>query len=165
MMPIASCIPFPFFAVCDDMLVTLVYATCWLYMHLYTLSYMSMHKSCLLVCHPYFNTMKLWTLDANLHLSLADTTFCLIFACFLVCLFAFCLFSFSLVRLLSYYACHVYHAYLLYASFVCTLHLFFPLLVYWFLVFVFVCTHMERGHMELGHDLPSASKKGTDASM
>ena len=87
MMPVASCIPFPFFALCDDMLVTLVYATCWLYMHLYMLSYMSMHKSCLLVCHPYFNTMKLWTLDANLHLSLADTTFCLIFACFLFRLF------------------------------------------------------------------------------
>ena len=48
--------------------------------------YMSMHESCLLVCCPYFNTMKLWTPDPNLHLSLADTTFCL-----LAFLFAFLL--------------------------------------------------------------------------
>ena len=42
---------------------------------------------------------------------------------------------------------------------------FLPLLVYWFLDFAFACTHMERGSMELGHRLPSASKKGEDASM
>ena len=42
-------------------------------------------ESCLLVCHPCFNTMKLWTFDSNLHLSLADTTFC----CFLACLLTF----------------------------------------------------------------------------
>ena len=55
----------------------------------YMLVYMSMHESCLLVCHPCFNTMKLWTFDPNLHLSLADTIFyvlsCL-FALLFVCL-------------------------------------------------------------------------------
>ena len=40
-----------------------------------------------------------------------------------------------------------------------------PLLVYWFLVFAFGCTHMERGRMELGHGLPGVSKKGEDVSM
>ena len=43
--------------------------------------------------------------------------------------------------------------------------LFLPLLVYWFLVFAFACTHMERGCMELGHGLLGASKEGTDVSM
>ena len=75
MMPVASCIPFPFSASCGDILAMLVCATHWLYMHLYTLAYMSMYESYLLVCHPCFNTMKLWTFDPNLHLSLADTTF------------------------------------------------------------------------------------------
>ena len=36
MMPIASCIPFPFFAPCNDMLAMLFCATHWLYVHLYT---------------------------------------------------------------------------------------------------------------------------------
>ena len=77
-----------------------------------------------------------------------------------------CLFSFSLVCLLScFFTCHVYHVYLLYASFICTLNLFLPLLVCWFLAFAFACTHIEQGHIELGHGLPSASKKGEDASM
>ena len=96
-MPIASFIPFPFFAPCDNMLAMLVCATRWLYIHLHTLAYMSMHESYLLVCRPCFNTMKLWTFDLNLHLSLADTTFCSLS----------CLFSFLLVCLFPYYACHV----------------------------------------------------------
>ena len=69
---------------------------------------MSMHESCLLVCCPCFNTMKLWTSDPNLHLSLMDTPFCL----------PFFLFDFFLVRLLTFlfvcflvclliFACHV----------------------------------------------------------
>ena len=41
---------------------------------------------------------------------------------------------------------------------------FLLLLVCWFLVFAFACTHKERGHMELGHGLLGASKKGKDAS-
>ena len=77
---------FPFSTSCNDMLAMLVHATCWLFMHLYMLAHMSMHESCLLVCRPCFNTMKLWTFDPNLHLSLADTIFC-----FLSCLFAFLL--------------------------------------------------------------------------
>ena len=88
MMSVASCIPFPFSAPCDDMLAMLVCATRWLYMHLYTLAYMSMHESCLLVCRPCFHTMKLWKFDPNLHLSLADTTFCSF-----SCLFVFHLFA------------------------------------------------------------------------
>ena len=102
----------------------------------------------------------------------------LLFAFLLVCLLA-CLFSclFAFVRLHdplpSYicssrtppFACHVYDAYLLNASFICSLHLFLPLLVCWILVFAFACTHMERGCMELRHGRPSASKKGEDESM
>ena len=91
---------------CDVMLTMLVCANCWLSMHLYMLAYMSMHRSYLLVCRPCFNTMKLWTSDPNLHLSLANTTFCLLS----------CLFVFLLVCLLScFLACHAYHAYLFYA--------------------------------------------------
>ena len=106
-MPVASCIPFPFSASCDDMLTMLVCVTRWLSMHLYMLAYMSMHESCLLVCHPCFNTMKLWTSDPNLHFSLMDTTFFFLLSC---------LFAFSLVCLLyCFFACHVYHAYPLYA--------------------------------------------------
>ena len=56
------------------MLAMLVCATHWLSMHLYTLAYMSMHESCLLVCRPCFNTMKLHTIF-----------------CFLSCLFTFLL--------------------------------------------------------------------------
>ena len=155
-MPSCSMHTLPFFAPCDAMLTMLDCATCWLFMHLYMLAYMFMHESCLLVCHPCFNTMKLWTFDHNLHLSLTDTIFCLLSY----------LFAFLLVRLLScFFACYVYHAYLLYASFICSLHLFLLLLVCWFLVFTFACTHMERGRMELEHGFPGTSKKGEDASM
>ena len=152
-MPIASCIPFPFFTLCDNMLTMLVCATRWLSMHLYMLAYMFMHESCLPVCHLCFNTMKLWTFDPNQHLSLANTTFCLLSY----------LFAFSLVCLLSYFfACHVYHvyhAYLLYASFICYLHLFLPLLVCWLLVFAFAYTYMERERMELGCGLLGQAKR------
>ena len=156
MMSVALCIPFPISTPCDNMLTMLVCATHWLSMHLYTLAHMFMHKSCLLLCHPCFNTIKLWTFDPNLHLSPVDTTFYL----------PFCLFVFLFVCLLScFFTCHVYHAYMLYASFICSLHFFLPLVVCWFLVLAFACTHMKRGHMELGHGLPGASKKGEDASM
>ena len=87
-MSVVSCIPFPFSDSCDDMLAMIVYATHWLYIHLYMLAYLSMHESCLLVYRPCFNTMKLWTFNPNLHLSLADTTFCSFFACLLFRLFA-----------------------------------------------------------------------------
>ena len=154
MMMVASCIPFPLSTSCDDMLVMLVCATHWLSMHLYTLAYMFMHESYLLVCHPCFNTMKFWTFDPSLYLSLTDTTFFLFS----------CLFVFSFVCLLScFFACHVYHAYLLYASFICSSHLFLLLLFCWVLIFTFAYTYMERGHMEVGHGFPSASKKGADA--
>ena len=154
-MPSCSMRTFPFSAPHNSLLTMLVCATRWLFMHLYTLVHMSMHESCLLVCRPRLNTMKLWIFNPNLHLSLAETTFCLLS----------CLFAFSLVCLLScFFACHVYHAYMLYASFICSLHLFLPLLICWFLVLAFACTHMERGRTELGHNLPSASKKHVDIS-
>ena len=86
MMPVASCIPFPISTLCDDMLAMLVCATRWLSMYLYSLAYMTMHESCLQVCHPYFNTMKLWTSDPNLHVSSIP-----LFACLLVCLLLVCL--------------------------------------------------------------------------
>ena len=114
MMPVAPCIPFPFFAPYEDVLIMLVCATHWLSLHLYTLAYMSMHESCLLVCRTCFNTMKIWTIDPNLHLSLVDTA---------ISLLSF-LFFFLFVCLLSCYACYVYHAYLLYAFFLYSLHLF-----------------------------------------
>ena len=156
MMPVASCMPFPFSTPCNDMLTKFVRTIHWLSMHLYSLAHMSMHESFLLVCCPCFNTMKLWTSNPNLHLSLTDTTFCLLSY----------LFAFLLVCSLScFFACHVYHAYLLYASFICCLHLFLPLLVCWFLVFAFACTHMERECVELRHGLLGTSKKGKDVSM
>jgi len=86
------------------MLAMLFCATRWLSMHLDMFAYLFMHESCLRVCHPCFNTMKLRTSNPNLHLSLVDTTFCL-----LSCLFAFllvhlpclsCLFAFMPFRML-----------------------------------------------------------------
>ena len=70
------------------------------------------------------------------------------------------LFCFLLVCL---HACLL--AYLLYASFICSLHLFLPFLVCWFIVFAFTCTHMEWKRMELRHGLPSVSKKGKDEGL
>ena len=94
---------FPFSAPHDDMLVILVYAIRWLSLHLHMLAYMFMHKFCLLVCCPYSNTMR-WAFDRNLHLSLADTSFCLP-SCF-VCLFV-CLLSRLFVHLSCLISCHM----------------------------------------------------------
>ena len=136
------------------MLTMLVCATRWLSMHIYTLAYMSMHESCLLVCRPCFNIMKLWTSDPNLHLSLTDTTLVYFLSCFVS---IFCLHP-------GFYVCHVYHIYLLYAPLLCSLHLFLPWVLCRFLVFAFACTHMEQGCMELRHDLSGANKRGKDIS-
>ena len=46
----------PFSSPCNDMLAMFVCATRCLSMHFYTLAYMSMHESYLLVCRPCFNT-------------------------------------------------------------------------------------------------------------
>ena len=129
MILVASCIPFPFSTPCDAMLVC---ATCWLYMHLYMLAYLFMHESSLLVCRPSLNTMKLWTFDPNLHLFLANTTFCSFS----------CLFSFSLVCLLLCFPC--LSCLFALCLFICFLHLFLPWLVCWFLVSTFACTHMDE---------------------
>ena len=114
----------PFSAPCDDMLTMLVCATHWLSMHLYLLAYMFMHESCLLVCHPCFNTMKSWTFNPNLHFSLTNTTFCLFL----------CLLPFLLVCSLSP---------LLVCLRPCFYTFSFHCLSAGFLVFAFACTHME----------------------
>ena len=112
----------PFSAPRDAMLTMLVCATCCLSMHLYTFAYMFMHESCLLVCCPYFNTMKLWTSDPNLHLSPHGHH--LLFAFFLVCLFAcflVCLPTSSLAYLVAcHVSCHMLCLLRLYASLLCT---------------------------------------------
>ena len=151
LMPIASCLSFPFSASCNDMLTMFVCATHWPSIHLYTLAHMSMHESCLLVCCPYFNTMKLWKFDPNLHLSLVDTTFYMLS----------CLFACFLVSLLAMSIMLIYFMPLSYAIRIS----FFPLLVCWFLILFFACTHTKQGCMELEHGLPGASKKGKDVSM
>ena len=156
MMLVASCIPFPFSTPCNDMLTMLIYTTLWLSMHLYSLAYMSMHESCLLVCCPHFNTMKLWKFDPNLHFSLVDTTFCLLS----------CLFAFSLVCLLSwFFTCHVYHAQLFYASFICFLHPFSSIAC---LLVSCLClcmyTHGARTYGARAWS-PRCKKKSKDASM
>ena len=177
----------PFFALCDDMPAMLVHATHWLSLHLYMLSYMSMYESYLLVCRSYFNIMKLWTSDPNLHF--VPHRHHLLFVFLLVCLFA-CLSSFlfaclpigHLAFLFVCLSCGLlcllpYAMLAMSIMLICFMPLshalcifFLPLLVCWFLVFVFACTHMEQGHMEqgrmeLGHGLPGASKKGKGASM
>jgi len=144
MMPVALSIPSPF------LLHVMICLPCLFvppvgFICIFTLAYMSMHESCLLVCCPCFNTMKLWTFDPNLHLSLADTTFCLF-----SCLFTFCLFvCYLAVCLLT---CLLASWFLCLPCLLClsalflfmrTLHIFLPLLVYWFLVCAFACTHTE----------------------
>ena len=99
---------YPLFCSMRRFLTMLLCATCWFYVHLYMLVYIFMHESCLLVCRPCFNTMKLWTSDPNLYLFLVNTTFyllsclftlCLLFAILLVCLFA-CMFAHILYAML-----------------------------------------------------------------
>ena len=122
----------------------LVCATRWLSMHLYMLAYMFMHESCLLVCHPQYNTMKSWTSDPNLHLS--PRRHHLLFACFLVCLpssslaqlvclFA-CLSAFQFVCLSCCLSCLLPHAML--ASLVCQFALYPLRIIYASLSFI-VC--------------------------
>ena len=106
-MPSHSVRALPFPALCDDMLNMLVCATRWLSLHLYMLSYMSMHKSCWL-CRPCFNITKLWTSNPNRHLSFADTTFCLpfcLFACFLDSLLAM---PIMLVRFMTFHMLYIF---------------------------------------------------------
>ena len=109
----ASCVPFPFSTSGNDMSTMLVCATRWLSMHLYTLAYMSMHESCLLVCRPCFNIVKLWTFNPNLHLSPVDTTFCCLLTCLpsrlFACFLAYLPFS-SLVCLSCCLSCLLPHS-------------------------------------------------------
>ena len=130
-------------------------------MHLYKLAYLSMHESCLLLCHPCFNTMKLWTSDPNLHLSLANTTFCL-FACFLALLvFLFVCLSCCLSCLLPHAVLAMSIVFIFFMPISCTFcAFFFHRLSASFLSLPFACTHMERGRTELRHDPLGANKKG-----
>ena len=147
----------PSFALRDAMLTMLVCATHWLFMHLYTLAYMFMHESCLLVLSMLQHNE---VMDIRSKPTFVPHRHHLSFAFSLVCLLS-CLFILWLIMSPTIcYFCHVYHAYLLHASFICSLHLSFPLLVCWFLFFAFACTYMERGCMELGHGLLGTSKKG-----
>ena len=125
----------PFSTPCDVMLTMLVCATCWLSMHLYMLAYMFMHESCLLVCHPCFSTMKSWTFDPNLHLSLVDTPFC-VFS-LLVC--PLCLLV-SFLAFVTCCGCHIYLACLLYD--LVLLSTFFPSVVC-LLVFLSLPLHVH----------------------
>ena len=77
----------------------------------------------------------------------------ILFAFLLVCLLAcFLAFLFLCLPCLSYY--------LLYATFICSLHLFLPLLVCWFLVFALcMYTHGERMHGARAPS-PRCKKKG-----
>ena len=88
-----------------------------------------------------------------------------------LCLLSY-LFAFLLVCLLTYLLAFLFLCLpcLLCLSALCLFHMLFasfPSIFFfcWFLVFTFACTHMERGRIELGHGLLSASKKGEDASM
>jgi len=81
-----------------------------------------------------------------------------------------CLLSHSFVHLACPISCHILCLPCLLCLstlclFICSLHPFLPLLVCWFLVFAFACTHMKRGCMEQGHNLPGASKEGVGTSM
>ena len=161
-MPGCSVRTIPFSAPLDAMLTMLICATRWLFMHLYTLAYMFMHKSCLLVCCPYFNTMKSWISNPNLHLSPHGHH--LLFALFV----RFLVHLLILLLVMSPATCYACFACMLvcFMPIAHYLHIsFFPLLVCWFLVFAFACTHMEQRRMELGNVLLGASKKGADASM
>ena len=74
----------------------------------------------------------------------------LLFVCLLSCLVSFLVCLFILLLVMSpanYYACHVYHAYLLYGFSYALCTFSFHFLVYWFLVFAFACTHIE--HLKL----------------
>ena len=87
------------------------------------------------------------------------------------------LFIFLLVCLLSYLLAHLYACFLasllaMSTMLICFMPLSYVLCIFSFhclsasfLSLTFVCTHMERGCMELGHGLTGASKKGEDVSM
>ena len=155
----------------DAMLTMFVYATNWLSMHLYTLTYMSMHESCLLVCCPYFNTIKLWISNPNLHFSPMDTTFCLpfcLFVFFLICSFA-CLLSCFLTCLFILgfpmspalcYSCHIYLTCLLCTLCTLSMHLFL-FIAYLLVSCLFLCmyTYGERTH-KAGAWSPKHKQKG-----
>ena len=85
-----------------------------------------------------------------------------LFSCLLVILL-FCLLAHLLASLFLCLPCISCLSAL--CLFTYSLHPFLPLLVCWFLVFAFACTHMEGGCMELGHGFLGISKKGVGASM
>ena len=127
---------FPFSTSCNDILIMFVCATYWLSMHLYTLAHMSMHESCLLVCRPYFNTMKLWTSDPNLHLSLVGL-FAFLLSCLYVYLCLSCLPPHAMLAISILLGCFCTLLHIIYTS------LSFHCLSVGFLALAFACTHMK----------------------
>ena len=104
-------------------------------MHLYMLAYMSS-----LACSVSFMLQHNEVMDIRSKPTIFPHKHHFLFA-FLLVFFLACWLAFMLSSLFA--ACHVYHVYQLYASFTYSLHPFLPLLVCWFLVFAFACTHME----------------------
>ena len=141
MMPVASCIPFHFFLSVRWYACHACLCPHWLRLHLYMLVYMFMHESCLLVCRPCFNTMKLWAFDPNLHLSPMDTNFCLLaclFTCF-SCLVGFPVCLLILLLVMFPTTCYALFVFLLVCLFIC-LHAFLlcsPCLSRWFALCLF----------------------------
>ena len=140
----------------------------WLYVHawvlLATVSFMLEHNEVMDI------RSKLTFVPRGHHLfvCLFACLFSFLFAYVTVCLldFRFVYLSCGLSRLLSYAMLSMSIMLIYFMPFPRALCIFFfPLLVYWFLVFAFACTHMEWGHMELGHGLPSAIKKGKDVNV
>ena len=169
-MPVALCIPFPFPLFCSVR---------WYAYHACLCHSLDLCASLHTYLHVHAWVLLAGVLSMLQHNKAMDirskSTFVprghhLLFAQFLVCLFAcrlaillICLITCLFVSLLPCSPCLLCLSALY--LFICSLHLFFPLLACCFLVFTFACTHMERGRLELGHSLPKAGKKGTDASM
>ena len=137
----------------DNMLAMLFCTTLWLSMHRYTLAYMSMQ---VLLTNVSSMLQHNEAMDIRSKPTFVPCGHCPCLFAILLC-FPFCSHP-------NFYVCHVYHVYLLYASLLCSLHLFLPQLICWFLVFAFAYTHMERGRMELRHGLLGTSKMGEDVS-
>ena len=127
-MPGCSSCALPFSALCDDIVAMLVCTTCWLYMHFYTFAYIFMHESCLLVCHPCFNTNEVMDIRSQPTFFPHGHHFLLV--CLFTCLFAILLVCLLACLLASLYQCLPCLSRLsALCLFIRTSHLFLPLLV------------------------------------
>ena len=120
MMSVASCTPIPFSIPWDDWL------PCFFVTPVGFMCIITRLFTCLCMCHPFFNTMRLWTSDPNLHLSFVDTTFCLLSCLFtFACCFLSCLSALLIVFCLHpvWYACRCYLACLFCTLLLLSMHL------------------------------------------